>query len=170
MHLAKCSYPLVEELGVLITEYSDPTLEGTSVTFGCPSGLVLVGSNTSTCMENGQWNPEPANAACRGVWDFIIIFLVDISFFPFLQLIAKMQYLHDLTNRSSIFWIYNFYTWRITIILFWCENFPSNVFTSLCHRNASWHPSPADIDCSNNVLPGNFMSLSYMDLYVYSVW
>ena len=47
-------------------EYSDPALEGTNVTFDCLSGLVLVGSNTSTCMENGQWNPDSANVVCEG--------------------------------------------------------------------------------------------------------
>ena len=65
--LAKCSYPLVEERGVLITEYSDLALEGASVTFACPPGLIMVGSNTSICTENGQWNPDPATATCKGV-------------------------------------------------------------------------------------------------------
>ena len=64
--IAKCSYPIVEER-VFVTEYSDPALEGDSVTFGCPPGLIMVGSNTSTCMENGQWNPDPATATCKGV-------------------------------------------------------------------------------------------------------
>ena len=65
--IAKCSYPLVEERRVLVTEYSDPALEGDSVTFGCPHGLIMVGSNTSTCTENGQWNPDPTTATCKGV-------------------------------------------------------------------------------------------------------
>ena len=57
-------------------EYSDPALEGASVTFGCPPELVLVGSNTSTCMGNGQWNPNPANIACKG--ETVCILLVFI--------------------------------------------------------------------------------------------
>ena len=65
-YIAKCSYPLVEER-VLVAEYSDPTLEGESVTFACPPGLINVGSNTSTCMKNGQWNPDPAIVTCTGV-------------------------------------------------------------------------------------------------------
>ena len=66
--IAKCSYPLAEERRVLVIEYSDPALEGASVTFGCPApGLIIVGSNTSTCMENGQWNPDPATVTCTGV-------------------------------------------------------------------------------------------------------
>ena len=36
-----------------------PAVEGTSVTFSCPPGLVLTGPNTSTCMRNGEWEPDP---------------------------------------------------------------------------------------------------------------
>jgi hypothetical protein len=31
-----------------------------------------------------------------------------------------------------------------------CEYFPNNMFTALCHQNASWYPNPAYIDCSNS--------------------
>ena len=65
LYVAKCSYPVVG-LGVLVMEYSDPALEGASVTFGCSPGLVLMGTNTSTCMENGQWTPDPGNMSCEG--------------------------------------------------------------------------------------------------------
>ena len=51
---------------VLVTEYNDPALEGAGVTFGCSPGLILVGSNISTCMENGKWSPEPGNISCEG--------------------------------------------------------------------------------------------------------
>ena len=71
--IAKCSYPLVEERRVLIAEYSDPALEGHSVTFGCPPGLIMVGSNTSTCMENGKWNPDPVNVTCKGERVYLLL-------------------------------------------------------------------------------------------------
>ena len=38
--------------------------EGTTITLGCLSGLVLAGSNTSTCMGNGQWEPDPREVEC----------------------------------------------------------------------------------------------------------
>ena len=45
---------------------------GANVTFFCPPGLVLTGPNTTTCMENGEWEPDPRETACtRGM--FIIV-------------------------------------------------------------------------------------------------
>ena len=43
-----------------------PALEGTTVSFSCPPGLVLAGPNTTTCMENGEWEPDPTNIKCKG--------------------------------------------------------------------------------------------------------
>ena len=50
---------------VLVTECSDPALEGDSVTFGCPYGLIMVGPNIPTCTENGQWNPDPTTVTAK---------------------------------------------------------------------------------------------------------
>ena len=41
--IAKCSYPLAEERGVLVTEYSDPALEGDSITSNTPSAAEIGG-------------------------------------------------------------------------------------------------------------------------------
>jgi hypothetical protein len=46
--------------------YNDVALEGDSVSFTCSSGLVLTGPNSSTCMENGEWEPDPREVACKG--------------------------------------------------------------------------------------------------------
>ena len=43
-----------------------PAIEGTSVTFSCPPELVLTGSNTSMCMRNGEWEPDPQELKCLG--------------------------------------------------------------------------------------------------------
>ena len=43
-----------------------PALEGTTVTFNCLDGLVITGPNTSTCMRNGDWEPDPQNLKCLG--------------------------------------------------------------------------------------------------------
>ena len=45
---------------------SDLFLEGTSVTFSCPPGLVLIGHSTSTCMGSGEWEPDPTEVECKG--------------------------------------------------------------------------------------------------------
>ena len=48
-------------------EYDYPALdvEGASVTFACPPGLMLSGPNTSTCIGNGEWEPDPRDVECK---------------------------------------------------------------------------------------------------------
>ena len=51
----------------LTIKYESPALnvEGVSVTFVCFPGLVLTGPNASTCMRNGEWEPDPMNVECK---------------------------------------------------------------------------------------------------------
>ena len=44
----------------------DTFLEGTNITFICPPGLVLTGPSRSTCMGNGEWEPNPNGVECKG--------------------------------------------------------------------------------------------------------
>ena len=46
--------------------YSDPAVKGTSVYFSCPLELVLTGPNISTCVRNGEWEPDLREVECRG--------------------------------------------------------------------------------------------------------
>ena len=39
-------------------------VEGTTVTFSCPSGFELIGPHTATCRENGIWEPDPSGLIC----------------------------------------------------------------------------------------------------------
>jgi hypothetical protein len=60
-----CESP--EELfgySVTVSGYTPPAVKGTTVTFHCPSGAVLDGINSSTCMENGEWEPAPFEINC----------------------------------------------------------------------------------------------------------
>ena len=45
-------------------------MEGTHIYFNCPPGLLLSGSNSSTCMGlgNGEWEPTPRDheVECKG--------------------------------------------------------------------------------------------------------
>ena len=73
-YTAKCDYPFNEyelhgSVRVLITSYyrSRPMLEGSIITVSCPSGYSLTGSNASTCMGNGEWEPDPRKAECTGI-------------------------------------------------------------------------------------------------------
>ena len=42
-----------------IEGYHSPALAGTTLTLSCPPGRILTGPNTTTCMENGEWEPDP---------------------------------------------------------------------------------------------------------------
>ena len=56
----------MELTNALAEGYVDPALEGQTVTFICPRGLTLNGSNSSMCMENGEWEPDPRKVECTG--------------------------------------------------------------------------------------------------------
>ena len=46
--------------------YEDPALEGQIITFTCPPGHILNGCTSSTCMGNGEWEPDPREVQCTG--------------------------------------------------------------------------------------------------------
>ena len=54
--------------GSLMTSgyHTGSSLEGSIVNFTCPPGVPLSGPNTSTCMENGRWEPDPREVHCIG--------------------------------------------------------------------------------------------------------
>ena len=52
-----------------ILGYSEPAVVGTTVSFNCSQpGEVLTDPNTATCMEDGQWAPDPSQLqiSCKG--------------------------------------------------------------------------------------------------------
>ena len=61
----------IEVTKALAVGYVDPVLEGQNIIFTCPSGQILNGSITSTCMENGEWEPDPQEVQCIGVLELI---------------------------------------------------------------------------------------------------
>ena len=70
--VVKCKYPFQANINdsqsVQLMGYVDPSLEGTMVNFSCPTGQILIGPTTSTCMENGEWESDPieSNIKCKG--------------------------------------------------------------------------------------------------------
>ena len=46
--------------------YGKPTLEGEGVRFSCPTELVLIGPNSTTCTGHGEWEPDPREVVCKG--------------------------------------------------------------------------------------------------------
>ena len=52
---------------LIIEGYEEPNLEGDSITFSCHDELMFTGPNSSTCVENGEWEPNPREAFCTSV-------------------------------------------------------------------------------------------------------
>ena len=44
--------------------YEDPSLEEENITFTCPTGAIPTGPNTSTCVENGEWESDLREVKC----------------------------------------------------------------------------------------------------------
>ena len=63
-----CGHPF-QDVGndsVIIKGYMDPSLEGAVLSFDCPPQHVLIGPNTTVCMGNGEWGPDPREVECKG--------------------------------------------------------------------------------------------------------
>ena len=52
---------------VMVSDYNGVALEGNSVSFACSSGFLLTGPNSSTCIGNRKWEPDPMarRSACH---------------------------------------------------------------------------------------------------------
>ena len=50
----------------MITGYNimEPAMEGATVTYECPPQYFLTGPNTTTCMRNGEWEPDLLDSIC----------------------------------------------------------------------------------------------------------
>ena len=65
---ANCGNPNSEtNSSIKLMEFSDPrpALEGVTVNFTCAPGMILTGPNSTTCTENGLWDPDPRDTQCR---------------------------------------------------------------------------------------------------------
>ena len=59
---------LIEQLDrfVNVIGYKEPAIRGTNVSFNCPKGFLLSGPDTTMCVGNGEWEPDPREAVCKG--------------------------------------------------------------------------------------------------------
>ena len=70
-YIVSCRHPLERrddhESSIQIMNLSYPITEGTSVQFSCSKDLELIqtGPNATTCMSNGQWEPDPRAVECK---------------------------------------------------------------------------------------------------------
>ena len=58
---ADCGIPVVIDGSVNYTS----TVEGSTATYQCDTGLIPEGVITAVCMENGKWAPDPIIMGCR---------------------------------------------------------------------------------------------------------
>ena len=77
--IVTCSHPFRDRASVYndsmmigIIGYIDPAAEGATLSFVCPPQYVLNGSNTATCMGNGEWEPDPREVECKGIMTYTI--------------------------------------------------------------------------------------------------
>ena len=61
-----CPQIMSSDDSVRVTSYRNPATKGTLIVFSCPPKLILTGFNTSTCMGNGEWEPDPKQTKCEG--------------------------------------------------------------------------------------------------------
>ena len=67
INIGECGYPTPrDEMVTTFGHTEGPWLEGNTISYSCPSGLKIAGTNTSTCMDNGQWEPHPSDITCTG--------------------------------------------------------------------------------------------------------
>ena len=75
---------------VRVSNYRNPTIEGTIIAFSCPDGLTLTGSNASTCTGSGEWEPDLRRIRCKGKSVIRKTVIINLAF-KLLQLIATPQ-------------------------------------------------------------------------------
>jgi hypothetical protein len=51
---------------VTVSLDNDPAVVGTNATFSCLPGQGFTGPIVSTCVENGEWEPDPQDVECIG--------------------------------------------------------------------------------------------------------
>ena len=62
-----CGYPTPKDDVVTVLNHTEgPWIEGSIIVYGCASDLKVTETNTSTCMDNGQWEPDPSDIICTG--------------------------------------------------------------------------------------------------------
>ena len=64
----ECGYPTPSDDMVTILSHTEgPWLQGYTVNYSCASGLKVTDeTNSSTCMDDGRWEPDPSDITCTG--------------------------------------------------------------------------------------------------------
>ena len=100
----------------------DPAMEGTVLSFECPPQYALSGPNTTICMGNGEWEPDPREAECKGIKLHYTIFLAVLH----MQLKDREAWRQGYNNNNYYYYNdNNNYTngfWRVQLSLCRCRS------------------------------------------------
>ena len=72
MNLSHAASTNCRNLAGLLTDHIrifgsiEPAVVESSEDFSCPPRMILSGPNSSTCMGNGEWEPDPMAVNCTG--------------------------------------------------------------------------------------------------------
>ena len=68
IHAVTCDLPnhLLRDNVMVSGSQESPHRKGQFITYTCPPGFILDGSNISVCNENGEWEPDPGVLDCIG--------------------------------------------------------------------------------------------------------
>lgn len=59
-------------LRAVIVNTEGPLIGGIMISYSCSIGQTISGPNTSTCMDNGQWEPDPMDTSCAGITTILL--------------------------------------------------------------------------------------------------
>jgi hypothetical protein len=137
----RCDHPLPPQTDganeVQVSDYEDLALVGTIVTFSCLSGLpdmVLTGPNTSTCTGNGEWEPDPMDATCKGTRNCRIIILTECDFTD----CSHTANCSIPVVNGSISFNYSS-TLEGSLLQFSCND---RILIAECQSDGNWNPDP----------------------------
>ena len=67
--VANCGHPEIllkaNDSVPSIEDYNGLLIEGTTIRLSCPPGLELIGPNSATCTNNGEWEPDLNSLMCN---------------------------------------------------------------------------------------------------------
>ena len=136
-------------------------VNGDSIIFECSPGKTLIGPNTTTCMEDGQWYPDTGEVECKNVcklWGYhtlqhnndLVYIIVPTCDSP---LPPKDGYID--TDESILWMLEQRSQLRISFV---CQNVstssePEVHIISLCDSSGKWLPNPKEYCSSTCYMP-----------------
>ena len=154
LSIVKCVHPLnlpmIDE-SVRASLETDPPLMETNATFSCLPGLVFRGPYMSTCMENGEWEPDPRKAECLGKHTSIITECACALCFDLHSVDCNPPSLPS----NGIIYPYTS-TIEGAVVNFVCQksalDLEENVSLAVCNKHGKWDPNPAEFCASEGTV------------------